>query len=143
MPGDCFDNKLSCKEKGRQFQITFPKNAKETICRAKVDGCIIPKNSLQERCDYMFMRCVDEDIYFVELKGQGIKKAYSQIISTIEFARPLLKFKQEQVTGFIIGSRCPLASAEVQKLKKDFKSKKYGHLLEVHSRKWTHRVGAD
>lgn len=77
----------------------------------------------------------------MELKGKEVKKASAQIKSTIDFLRPKLKLKQEQAFGFIISNRCPMASVEIQKLKKDFKDKKYGQVLEVHSsREWTHKI---
>ncbi len=137
----CFDHLLSCEEKGQKFKIQLPKKSTETFCRIKVDGCLIPADATQKRCDFMFWRCEKEEIYFVELKGKEIKKAVSQIKSTIEFARPKLKFKQEQAYGFIVSNRCPMASADIQKLKKDFKENKYGQVLEVHSsREWTHKT---
>lgn len=137
----CFDHLLSCEEKGQKFKIQLPKKSTETFCRVKVDGCLVSDHSSSERCDFMFWRCDKEEIYFVELKGKEVKKASAQIKSTIDFLRPKLKLKQEQAFGFIISNRCPMASVEIQKLKKDFKDKKYGQVLEVHSsREWTHKI---
>lgn len=139
-PEKCFDNLLHCEENKRKFSIELPKKSTETFCRARLDGCIIDKNAPIERCDFMFLRCSNEDIYFVELKGSNIPKALAQIKSTIGYTRPKLNFQPDQITGFIVCSRCPLTSVEVQKLKKEFKEKKYGKTLEVHSREWTHKV---
>lgn len=139
-PEKCFDHLLSCEENGRKFSIQLPKKSAETFCRVKVYGCVIPKDSSQERCDFMFCRCSNEELYFTELKGTDVQKAFSQIKSTIDFARPKLKFKPEQVSGFIIVSRCPLSSAAIQKMRNEFKKKKYGQVLEVHTREWMHKV---
>lgn len=136
----CFDHLLSCEEKGQKFKIQPPKKSTETFCRIKVDGCLISNDSSQKRCDFIFRRCTNEEIYFVELKGKDVKKAFAQIKSSIEFFRPKLEFKQEQVVGFIISNRCP-SGPDVQKFKKEFKEKKYGQVLEVHSsREWTHKI---
>lgn len=141
VPEKCFDHLLSCEEKGQKFKIQLPKKSGEAFCRIKVDGCLVSADASQERCDFIFWRCEKEEIYFVELKGKEIRKALAQIKSTIEFSRPKLKFRQEQVFGFIVSNRCPMASADVQKLKKDFKEKKYGQVLEIHSsREWTHKI---
>lgn len=136
----CFDNLLSAKENGRKFSILLPKGSDEKFCRVTIDGCLIPKDSPQERCDFLFFRCKPTELYFVELKGKDVKKGVSQIKSTIEFVRPKLKFQQEQVTGFVISSRCPLSSAETQVLKSAFRKEKLGKTLEIHSSKWIHRI---
>jgi len=106
----------------------------------KVDGCVIPEDSASERCDFIFRRCQKEEFYFVELKGKDVEKGYSQIKSTIEFLRPKLKFQPEKVSAFIIVSRSPLSSTRLQALRNEFVKKKYGHVLEVHSREWTHKI---
>lgn len=139
-PANCFGNSLICAENGRKFTIQLPKNSSETFCRVKVDGCVILEDAAQERCDFMFKRCRNEEVYFVELKGKDVEKGYSQIKSTIEFLRPKLKFQREKVSAFIIVSRSPLSSTRLQALRNEFVKKKYGHVLEVHSREWTHKI---
>ena len=139
-PETCFDHRLSCSENGRKFAIQLPPKSKETFCRAKTDDCLISKESPLERCDFIFQRCENGDLYFVELKGKDVEKAFSQIKSTIEHYRPKLRFQPEHVTGFIIVSRCPVSSARLQILRNEFIKKKYGHTLEVHSREWTHKI---
>jgi hypothetical protein len=134
-----YDSRLSAHENRRKFVIQLPKNSSETFCRVKIDGGLIPAESNQERCDFMFLRCAKAEVFFVEMKGKAIKKAFSQIVETIEFARPKMKFEQNQVSGFIIASRVP-SGVEAQKLKKDFVEKKYGQTLAVHSREWTHKI---
>ena len=139
-PANCFDNSIVCAENGRKFSIQLPKNSSETFCRVNVDGCVIPEDSTLERCDFMFRRCQNREIYFVELKGKDVEKGYSQIKSTIEFIRPKLKFQPEKVSAFIIVSRSPLSSTRLQALRNEFVKKKYGHVLEVKAREYVHKI---
>lgn len=140
-PAQCFDNKLACEENGRKFRIQLPRNSSETFCRVKIDGCLVSGHSDIKRCDYVFHRCHDGAYYFVELKGKDVAKACEQIMSAIDFLRPKLKFSPEKISAFVVASRSPLSSASVQVLRNEFRKKNYGHILEVRSREWTHKIG--
>ncbi|MFN4257428.1 MAG: hypothetical protein ACK4Q5_20705 [Saprospiraceae bacterium] len=136
---ECFDGKLSAEENGRKFVIERPKASKEFFCRVKIDGCVVPKEADVERCDYLFHRCETGDVYFVELKGKDVEKGIAQIAASVAMLRPILQFGKEQIFGFVIVSRNPIRSAEMQVLGNEFR-KKIGAKLEVHSREWTHKI---
>lgn len=65
-------------------------------------------------------------------------KKYS-ITTDRERVVSILKFAKEQVFGFVIVSRNPIRSTEMQVLGNEFR-KKIGAKLEVHSREWTHKI---
>lgn len=136
---ECLDGKLSAEENGRKFVIERPKGSKEAFCRVKIDGCAVPKEADTERCDYLFHRCETGDAYFVELKGKEVEKGIAQIAASVAMLRPILKFGKEQIFGFVIVSRNPIRSPEMQVIGNEFR-KKIGAKLEVHCREWTHKV---
>ncbi len=132
---DCFCNKTSAEENGRKFVIEIPKESKENFCRIEIDGCFITHENV-EKCDFVFVRCANDDTYYVELKGQKIKKAYSQITTTIKTHFPKPK---DKIFGFIVASRVPKAGQDINKLKKDF-IKNYGQKLEIGTKKYIHKI---
>lgn len=124
-PACCEKNRVAVENK-RRFEIDY----KEDFTLIRIDGCLID-SQLIEKCDFGFSRKSNGDFYFVELKGEGIKKAYSQLINTIKyFENNLLKIPKNKRYGFIVSSRSPLSSQDIRNLKQDF-AKKYGQLLDV------------
>ncbi|MEM6964554.1 MAG: hypothetical protein AAF573_07305 [Bacteroidota bacterium] len=134
---ECVDHKLSAEEKGRKFSIQLPKKSKEKFCRIKVDDCFVNDKSV-EKCDYAFHRCSNDEQYYVELKGQKIKKAFDQIAKTISGH---LKSPKEKNYGFIVASKvkAPKRNLIVNKMKEEFK-KKYGVKLEIGTTHYVHQL---
>ncbi len=98
-------------------KITFLNNKKLNIRNILVDNCLIT-NGL--RCDYLLILPDNKEL-FVELKGHNVQHAIKQIEQSIE---TISKNKaQNPKASFIISTRCPLASAEIQNYKKIFKKK--------------------
>lgn len=125
--GCCLKSKVA-SENGKKFEI----DSKEDFIRIQIDNCLISSRQV-EKCDFGFVRNLNEEFYFVELKGKEVKKALSQIISTISiFESTLIKIPKEKRYGFIVSSRNPLSSTETNNLKQAF-AKKYGRLLEIKS----------
>jgi hypothetical protein len=76
------DKKITAKENGRKLTLENPNG--KLVRKIQVDGCLITDNS-HKRCDYMFE--IEKPIRFViylELKGSDIKKAYEQLVATID-----------------------------------------------------------
>jgi hypothetical protein len=111
------DSKIVLKEK--RSKITFNNPNREKILLLKVDGCAI-KEPKTLRCDYALVPCDQVEIY-VELKGSDIAKAFKQIESTINLLSS--KVAQLKILGFIISTRVPMQSTDVQQLKSQLKKK--------------------
>jgi hypothetical protein len=97
-----------------------------------VDGCEINDRSI--RCDFLHLA---KDIeFYVELKGQDLEHAILQIKATIH--RLSLNYKSASKISYIICTRSPMTSSEIQNYKLEFR-KKYNSKLEVKSSPFTDR----
>ena len=92
----------------------------------KVDGCEINDNSI--RCDFMHIAKGIE--FYIELKGQDLEHALDQIKSTIN--RLSSNIKKGSKISYIICTRSPMSSSEIQNHKLDFR-KKFNSKLEIKS----------
>lgn len=92
----------------------------------KVDGCEIDDDTI--RCDYLHIAKNVES--FIELKGQDLKHAIAQLINSIRrlSANPSTQTK----VSYIICTRSPLSSAEIQNYKIEFR-KKFNSELKIKS----------
>ncbi|RYJ37140.1 hypothetical protein NU08_3894 [Flavobacterium anhuiense] len=128
--GCCTKSKVA-SENGKRFEI----DSKEDFTRIRIDDCLIASKQVQ-KCDFGFVRHLNNDFYFVELKGKDVKIALDQIISTISiFESTIIRIPKDKRFGFIISSRNPLSSTEINNLKQAF-AKRYGRLLEIKSREF-------
>ena len=91
-----------------------------------VDGCEINDDTI--RCDFMHIAKGIE--FYIELKGQDLEHALEQIKSTI------LRLSSNIVKGnkvsYIICTRSPMTSSEIQNYKLEFR-KKFNSKLEIKS----------
>jgi hypothetical protein len=55
----------------------------------RIDGYVIPSPT-QLKCDYLLIRCVDSNCFFIELKGSDLAHASNQILESIRHLRGLL-----------------------------------------------------
>jgi hypothetical protein len=126
----CFnENKTVAEENKRVFRLDLPKG--ESCCRIAVDDCFIKDNSI-EKCDFWFHHCEKDENVFVELKGQNINKAFSQILKTIDIIKSKIDLPQSKRHAAIVISKSPKSSNEIRLLKTAFKNK-YGNRLEIQS----------
>jgi hypothetical protein len=110
------DRSLSLKEK--KSKLTFENPNFLEICNLKVDNCAI-KEGL--RCDYaMTVETIAEEFY-IELKGRDVKHAFNQLKATIQTISA--NAKNQPKLCFIISTRVPLTSPEIQLAAKEFQSK--------------------
>lgn len=113
---ECYSVAGSASENGKR--ISFRKPANVSICRVKVDGCLITDNN-QRKCDYLFG--VDNKQYFlVELKGQDLGTAVDQITNTFRIVDTKIKSGAGSYTGIVVSSSVPrLADQSFRKLQQD------------------------
>lgn len=101
---DCCSKSKVASENGKRFEIV----SNEDFTRIRIDDCLITSQQVQ-KCDFGFIRHSNDEFYFVELKGKEIKKALSQIISTIEhFENHFIRIPKDKRHGFIVSSKNPL-----------------------------------
>ena len=109
------NKKIPLEENKRK--ITFINKDQNRIRKVIVDGCVI-KDGV--RCDFLIINNMGIE-YFVELKGADINHAVKQLECTIiqisKNAKKLEKY------SFIISSRCPKTSTQIQVLQTKFKRK--------------------
>lgn len=123
---DCCSKSKVASENGKRFEI----DSKEDFTKIRIDDGLISAQDV-EKCDFGFIRHSNDEFYFVELKGKEIKKALSQIISTIGyFENHFVRIPKDKRYGFIISSKNPLTGQATNILKLDF-AKKHGKLLEI------------
>ena len=100
---DCFDASPVAKEGGKRF--AFANAGKKTICRVKVDNCLI--KDTQKKCDFLFKVLELEKYYLVELKGVNIDDGVKQIISTYKAVNEKIKAAPQSYSGIIVSSSIP------------------------------------
>jgi len=82
--------KVVAEEKRSKYIMQNPKQ--KTLLHLTVDACLLDQAD-GEQCDRLIAVCEDSKLFFVELKGSSVKKAASQLLSTVEhaFFQPYLK----------------------------------------------------
>lgn len=121
--GRCCATSKAASENGKRFEVS----CKYPI-KIQIDGCLIDDEKV-EKCDYGFICPEDDVMYFVELKGSDVEKAFSQVTNTIAiFEEQFLKLPKSKKFGAIVSSRNPLSSTETNKLRQRF-AKYYGKEL--------------
>ncbi|WP_035694429.1 hypothetical protein [Flavobacterium soli] len=122
---DCCVNNKVANEKGKKFEI----DSKENFIKMRIDNCLIVNNQ-EKKCDFGFIRNLNDEFYFVELKGSDVEQAKKQIINTITyFEENIIKIPKDKRFGFVVSSKFPKSGSDVNNLIQDFK-KKYGKSLK-------------
>lgn len=112
-----YDGTIVVKDKGSKSRFTINNRQKQRVHEIHVDGCLFTERDARARCDYLLS--VDEDTpraFYVELKGQNIEKAITQLAATLENTQD--KFGKHQKHCFIISSKVPKFTARNQKASK-------------------------
>lgn len=107
------DSRIKCEENKRK--IIFYNPSRMNVNKIRVDGCQIIEGV---KCDFLVTYNKAEN--FIELKGEDIKHALSQLIRSITI---LGEKNCQNRNSFIISSRSPLTSAEIQNHRLQFKRK--------------------
>jgi hypothetical protein len=103
------ESKIAVSENGKTFILLNPSRKEVNV--VKIDGCMV-KNDVA--CDWMMKPVTGSSEIFIELKGSDVGHGFKQIVATIE------RFSQAPRIGrkacYIVSSRCPMRSTEVQKI---------------------------
>lgn len=119
--------------KENQSQIIFLNPQNKTVYQIKIDGCWITTG---QRCDWVLIT-QNMTTYYIELKGNKLEKALSQLEATIRQLNQ--QFKQTKRLAFVVLSHCPTSSTEIQKLKIKFREN-FQATLEIKSQRHTHSL---
>ena len=127
--GDCAtqsSNRIITAEENKRKLIIRNEQGK-VIRKIKVDGCLIAKTDPCLRCDYMFE--IDESktkiitkVIYLELKDEGVKHAYDQLVATIERFSSIHRDCEKEC--YIVSSKVPRLTTSVQQLTAMMKNNK-------------------
>jgi hypothetical protein len=128
-------------EKNKQFSIILPKGNTERFLRIKIDkGLLLEIDNETKKCDYGFIRCLNSDYYFVELKGEDIEKAVAQITTTIKHFQQKYGVNQNNTYAYIASSGVPKQNLKFQKLQENFLKQKLGKELKKQTNHYQHTL---
>ncbi|MDX2286688.1 MAG: hypothetical protein NW241_21150 [Bacteroidia bacterium] len=121
----------SVTEQGKTFRL---QSNQIRFCKIQIDGGIFPKGTPHLKCDWVFVLCDSQHLYFIELKGNGIpaERSVEQIVSTIVFFKQKIHppaLAKNQIFGIVVGSRMPRNTDRWRKLQDDFR-KHHGQKLD-------------
>lgn len=129
---DFQDKTLKLEEKGKKFCLENL-DPKIIIQKVKIDGCLINEG---KRCDWLLL-IKDRNLeIYIELKGRRVDEAFQQLEETLknQELKDILdqqwKKQDRKKRCYVIHSRCPSASTDVQDQQSLFK-KKYKVTLKV------------
>ena len=105
---------LKDKNSGNSKYIANNDNCK-MISEFIVDGCIIKDD--REKCDFMLLDYDGKKVYFIELKGSDLSKAYSQLVETIRFFKNYEKFQINILKNYKILARIVLIKGNVPNIR--------------------------
>ena len=108
---------ITAEEHRRKLSILNP--SEKVVRKIKIDGCLIAKIDTSLRCDYMFeidkpnMNVIAKVIY-LELKGEGVKHAYDQLVASIQRFSDIHRDCEKEC--YIVSSKVPRLTTSVQQL---------------------------
>ena len=108
--------------------IRFKNPDQDEYIKVHIDGEAIKEG---ERCDYLLTSGNEKEEYFIELKGENIVKAASQLKTTIQNVG---EFTENRNSYIICTNVAPALTTKIQQFKQEF-YKKFSAKLEVKSRK--------
>lgn len=116
--------------KENRNRIVFRNANRRSVRRVVIDDCVITEGL---RCDYLLISSNDVE-HYIELKGCSVRHAVAQIAETIKQVSADAKHCGKH--SFVISSRCPLMSTEIQQMKKNFRQQ-YASTLTIKNREHT------
>lgn len=106
-------SRIVCEEK--RSKITFLNPSNISVSKVIVDDCQIIDG---KRCDYLIR--YPENEHYIELKGSDVRHAFRQLERTITMLGAAGFGKR---VSYVISSRSPLSSAEIQVFRVKFRKK--------------------
>ena len=110
-----------CKDHKEKRKYIGRNPNRNTICKFQVDKCLIP-HSAQEQADYLVINNTIRVAYLIELKGSDLRKAISQLDTTLSTLLP--KLGDCQINARVVLSKVPtthLNSSDYIRFKKRIK----------------------
>ncbi len=101
--------------KAKHCCITFQNPNRTKVRYIKIDDCVITKGL---RCDWLLINEKHHE-HYVELKGSDVRHAFEQIEETIKQVGE----NTDQRKAWVISTRSPLLSPEIQKQQLIFRKK--------------------
>lgn len=95
--------------------MVFQNPGRQELRHVRVDGCLAIDGI---KCDFLVITQADLE-HFVELKGADVRHAAAQLSATINHISTNAASAPKHC--FIVSTRCPLLTPEIQNLKKRFK----------------------
>lgn len=112
-------------EEKRSSKIIFSNENLIEIAKIQVDGCLDIQGV---KCDWLLIINEPYLEIYIELKGSDVEHAFTQIENTIKLVSQ--DYKNVRKYCYIITTRCPITSAQIQIKAKSFKSK-YNAVLKI------------
>lgn len=116
--------KILVKEK-KSSEITFSNEDLVEVTKVQVDNCLEIQGV---KCDWLIIISEPYIEIYIELKGSDVDHAFKQVENTIKFLSK--DYKNVIKYCYVITTRCPLTSAQIQNQQKNFK-KDYNAILRV------------
>lgn len=133
-------NHTACYSNIKDRTVVFEENRSRMIfnnplcsslTKVKVDGCI-PLPGV--KCDFLLI-CSKGVEHFVELKGSDVNHAALQLSTTISALSQ--DPKKHPKHSFVVSTRCPLSSPQVQLIQKRFR-KDYNSSFRIKNKQAQH-----
>lgn len=110
-----------------------------SISVVKVDGGLITDNT-QSKCDYLlhWQKETEQVVFFIELKGGDIEKAFEQLTNTIQLTKQKFGNFQSKHCVVVCTKVAPKLTTTIQKFQKIMK--KQGFNVHVKSLKYEYDI---
>ncbi|MTJ14230.1 hypothetical protein FJR11_16920 [Anabaena sp. UHCC 0187] len=112
-------------EEKKSSKIVFTNENSIEVTKVQVDGCLDIQGV---KCDWLLIINEPYIEIYIELKGSDVEHAFNQIENTIKIVSK--NYKTVLKYCYIITTRCPINSAQIQVKAKSFK-KNYNAVLKV------------
>ena len=112
-------------EEKKSSKIVFINENSIELTKVQVDGCLDIQGV---KCDWLLIINEPYIEIYIELKGSDVEHAFDQIENTIKIVSK--NYKTVLKYCYIITTRCPITSTQIQVKAKSFK-KNYNAVLKV------------
>lgn len=107
------DKTVVFSDKKSKAEFIIKNDKQREIEKHKVDNCLI-KGEAFKKCDWLAVvseKDIPQKEIYIELKGKDVSYAVEQLTASID---KLTKDKKAKKLGYVICTRSPLTSAEIQ-----------------------------
>jgi hypothetical protein len=111
---------IVCEEK--RTKITFHNATKETVAKIRIDGCVIPDNTVK-KCDYLLLCTAIEKAIFVELKGNKVETAIEQLSATLDNETIKIPLEHYEKRAYAVATVFPKSNTGIQNAQDRFARK--------------------